>query len=137
MKHTPMSARSATARLAMLACLALFVLSLMPVVPPRFFAFSAALLCLGLPAGYMVPEFDKPRMGLLIDLAIGGLVSWLIYPQIRDAIVDNTGDPTACISTVGLAVFAYVMLVSGIRYLLHRSGRLRKFSTVGDMEPNG
>ena len=59
----------------MLACLALFVLSLIPVVPSRFFAFSAALLCLGLPAGYMVPGFDKPGLELLLDLAIGGGVS--------------------------------------------------------------
>ena len=121
----------------MLACLALFVLSLIPIVPPRFFAFSAALLCLGLPAGYMVPGFDKPGLELLLDLAIGGWASWLIFPQIREAIVDNAGGPTACIITVGLAIFAYAMLVSGIRYLLHHSERLRQFSTVGDTAPNG
>ena len=137
MKRTPMSARSATARLAMLACLALFVLSLIPLVPPKFFAFSAALLCLGLPAGYVVPGFDKPGLGLLVDFAIGGWVSWLIFPRIRDVIVDNAGGPTACIITVGSAIFTYAMLVIGIRYFLHHSERLRQFSMVGDTAPNG
>ncbi|PHQ32318.1 hypothetical protein CEE69_26620 [Rhodopirellula bahusiensis] len=132
-----MSARSATARLAMLACLALFVLSLIPTVPPRFFAFSAALLCLGLPAGYVVPGFDKPGLGFLLDLAIGGWVSWLLYPQIREAIVENSGGSTACIITVSLAIVAYAILVYGIRYLLGHSERLRQFSTVADTATNG
>ncbi len=72
-------------------------------------------------------------MGRLVDLAAGGFVTWMIYPQIRQTIVDNAGSHAASIVTVVIAISVYAVLVSGILYLLRHNERLRRFSTVGEI----
>lgn len=132
-----MSAQSATARLAMLVCLALFVFALTPIVPSEVFAFSTALLFIGLPVGCIAPGFDKGWSGTLVDVAIVGWVSWLIFPQALQTILGNSGNATTAVIVAGFAMFVYALLVAVIWYSLHRSAWLRRFSTVRGSLPQG
>ena len=132
MKHAPKSVRAATASLAMLVCLAVFALAFIPFVPMIVFAFAIALLCIGLPVGYIVPGFEKAGPGVLFDLALVGWGLWVILPRCYQVMLDESGSTINAGLVAASAVFAYVAIVCAIWFLLHRSDWLRRFATVSD-----
>ncbi len=135
--HQPMSARAATARIAMVVCLLVFVLSSLPFVQSQVFTFSLALACLGLTVGILIPAFDKTGIGAVSDLALGIWVSWMIAPRCQSIMLDSSGSPQKLVLIFWLALFAYTSVVFVVSLALKHSYALRRFSNVCEQKRGG